>query len=210
MAALYELHQSSFIHIQKQLDQIDPDIKLLDGAELERHKRFLDERKKNEFLVGRCFIKRELASLLGIMPDEVALSLSANGKPQYVREGEEQVHFNLSHGSGHFVLGFSLNPIGVDLEKKREVSLEVMQPILSDLEAKALANVPDELRSRSILSLFTIKEAFIKSTDKKYGLDEISFDLKDGYWQLISPQVNCSLQHIEHKELIIAVSVYSG
>ncbi|MBL4656843.1 MAG: 4'-phosphopantetheinyl transferase superfamily protein [Flavobacteriales bacterium] len=210
MAARYELDQNSFIHVQRTMDNIEGDMSLMNEAELIRHNRYSDNKKRKEFLAGRTLIKTEMSTLLGIKPTEVVISLSENGKPYCQQEGENPVHFNLSHGSGHFVIAFSLHPIGVDLEKKREVSFEEMQPILSKLESQQLAELSDKDRSRAILSLFTTKEAFIKSTDKKYGLDEIGFSLSEGYWKLKSPEVKCTFQHIEHKELIIAVSVYLG
>ena len=207
MASLADIQGVPFILIQKRQEGIVPDLSFLDEAELLRHHRYLDNRKKQEFLAGRSFLKQELGEVLGKAPASISLSISENGKPYYKEEGEKQVHFNLSHGGGYFVLGLSHNPIGVDLEKKREVSFEVMQPILGDIEAAQLAEIPAGQRSAQILNLFTAKEAFIKATDKRYGLDEIGFSYSNGSWKLISPECKVQFEYVEHNELVIAVSV---
>ena len=207
MASLADIHGVPFILIQKRQEEIVPDLSFLDEAELLRHNRYLDNRKKQECLAGRSFLKQELGQVLGKAPASISLSISENGKPYYKDEGEKQVHFNLSHGGGYFVLGLSLNPIGVDLEKKREVSFEGMQPILGDMEAAQLAEISDGERSAQILNLFTAKEAFIKATDKRYGLDEIGFSYSNGSWKLLSPECKVQFEYVGHNELVIAVSV---
>ncbi len=210
MASLADIHGAPFILIEKRQEEIVPDLELLDEAELQRHSRYLDNRKKQEFLAGRSFLKQELAGILGKAPASISLSISDNGKPFYDLEEGKQVHFNLSHGGGYFLLGLSFSPIGVDLEKKREVSFEVMQPILGDGEALQLAEIPDGERSGQLLNLFTAKEAFIKATDKRYGLSEIGFSYSNGSWKLTSPKCTVYFESVDHTELVIAVCVDQG
>ena len=210
MNLLNQLHAAPYVLIQKRQDEITADLNLLDVVELERYHRYIDVKKREEFLIGRSLIKTEIAEVFNIAPTAIILSLSDNGKPLFEQEGGEQVHFNLSHSSRYFVLALSLKPIGVDLEKKREVSVESMLPILSDSEARKLTEIPDKDRSAQVLNLFTAKEAFIKATDKKYGLDEINFDYSGGFWKLASPQCNCLIQHIKHQQFVIAISIVLG
>jgi len=207
MASLADINSAPFILIEKRQEEIVPDLKLLDEAELQRHSRFLDTRKKQEFLAGRSFLKQELAEMLGEAPASILLSISDNGKPFYDMEEGKQVHFNLSHGDGCFLLGLSFSPIGVDLEKKREVSFEVMQPILGEGEVLQLIKIPDTDRSVQLLKLFTAKEAFIKATDKRYGLNEIGFTYSNGSWMLTSPKCKMYFESVEHTELVIAVCI---
>jgi 4'-phosphopantetheinyl transferase len=207
MASLADIQGAPFILIQKRQEDIVSDVNLLDEDELVRHGRYLDNRKKLEFLAGRSFLKQELGEIHGKGPASISLSISDNGKPFYMNKGEKQVHFNLSHGGGYFVLGFSFSPIGVDLEKKRELSLQDIQPIFGDREAAQLAEIPDGERSIQILNLFTAKEAFIKATDKRYGLNEIGFSHSNGSWKLISPECKVQFEYVEHNDLVIAVSV---
>ncbi|MBL4577155.1 MAG: 4-phosphopantetheinyl transferase family protein, partial [Flavobacteriales bacterium] len=70
--------------------------------------------------------------------------------------------------------------------------------------------IPKEDRSDLGLKLFTAKEAFIKATDKQYGLDEIEFVLVEGSWSLQLPKRNCTLEHIIHEDIVIAISVLLG
>ena len=210
MASISDIQGAPFTLIQKSQEDIDLDLSLLDEKELARYNRYLNTNKRDEFLAGRCLIKRELAETLGTAPADIILSISDNGKPYYQKAGNEQIHFNLSHGSGFYILALSSNPIGVDLEKKREVSFDVMQPILADQEAAQLAKLPDGERSDQILKLFTAKEAFIKATDKRYGLDEITFTLSNGSWNLTSPECKVEFHHVDHENLEIAISIDLG
>ena len=180
---------------------------LLDKTELNRFNDYLRDDKKTEFLAGRCLIKQELGDLHDKAPNSISLSITENGKPYCKEEGDSPIHFNLSHGNGYFILALSKNPIGVDLEKKRTISFGAMAPILSDSETRQLAAFPEEDRSAQILNLFTAKEAFIKATDKRYGLDKINFSLIDGEWKLVSPDCDNVIEHINHAEFVIAVSV---
>lgn len=207
MALLTELRSQPYILIQNELNEISVDMNMLSETELARHDRFIDVKKRAEFLAGRCMIKQVLGKVLGKAPETIVLPLTNNGKPYCEQEGEEQVHFNLAHGSGYFVLALSLNSIGVDIERKREMVLDVMQPILSALEAGLVSELPIAEQSEQILKLFTAKEAFIKATDKKYGLDEIEFLLQDSEWVLRSPEHDVSIEHIENREILIAISV---
>jgi len=204
---LAELRTEPYVLIQKRQEEIVTNINLLDEAELVRHHRYLDSRKKMEFLSGRCLVKRELAEALGKTPSSVSLSLSENGKPFYKQEDNKPIYFNLSHGSGYYVLAISLSPVGVDVEEKRDLDFEIMRPIFSDSEVEQLETIPKEELSDQGLKLFTAKEAFIKATDKQYGLDEIEFGLVKGSWSLQFPKRNCIIEHIIDNDLVIAISV---
>lgn len=194
-----------YILLQKNQEDISVDIELLDEQELHRHDRYLDPDKKAEFLAGRCFLKKELSQMVQMPPQDIRVSLSSNGKPFFSAPGIKYPYFNLSHSRGVLVIAFSKFPVGVDLEYQRDVSMEALQPFLSDQELSVLNDQTGAEQQQSLINLFTMKEAFVKATDKKWGLDVISFDWIQNGWQLNQPLVNCSFFVNKNKEHVTSI-----
>ena len=63
------------------------------------------------------------------------IELSSMGKPGFAEHPD--VHFNLSHTTGAVLIGLSDEPIGVDIERIRPVSLRAMQRIAGVESEKA-------------------------------------------------------------------------
>ena len=194
-----------YILLQKQQEDISVDIGLLDEEELHRYNRYIDSSKKAEFLAGRCLLKQELSMMSQMAPKDICVSLSANGKPYYKGSKMEYPHFNLAHSNGVLAMTFSKFPIGVDIEYQKDVSTESLHPFLSDQERYILDNQTGTEQKESLIHLFTMKEAFIKASDKKWGLDLISFNWNQGGWQLQQPMVNCSFFVQQNKAHVISV-----
>jgi len=194
-----------YILLQKKQDDIVVDIGLLDEEELHRYNRYIDSNKKAEFLAGRCFLKQELSKMVQMPPHDIRISLSANGKPYHTGSRLASPHFNLSHSNGVLVIAFSKFPIGVDIAFQSDVSIESLQPFLSDKELSVLNDQTETEQKESLIHLFTMKEAFIKATDKVWGLDLISFNWNQDGWQLWQPVENCSFKIHKTKEHFISI-----
>ena len=194
-----------YILLQKQQEDISVDISLLDKEELNRYNRYIDSNKKAEFLAGRCFLKQELSKMVQMPPHDIRISLSANGKPHHTGSRLASPHFNLSHSNGVLVIAFSKFPIGVDIEFQSDVSIESLKPFLSDKELAVLNDQTGINQQLNLLYLITMKEAFIKATDKKWDLDLITFDWIQNGWQLWQPAENCSFKIHKTKEHFISI-----
>ncbi|BDD04920.1 4'-phosphopantetheinyl transferase family protein [Aureibacter tunicatorum] len=180
--------------------QIEGNYELLDGEERSRYERYLSKDKKEEFLKGRAFLKNNLAESLGLSAKSISFSYTKNGKP-YLSEiySPHICHFNLSHTKDYFLLAISTKPIGVDIETLRSVEMDEMIHFLSPQELKSLKSISYEKdRIIQLYKLFTSKEAFIKATDKKYPLEQISFKWSklNTQWELDSPQVDCQFHSL--------------
>ncbi|WP_044201797.1 4'-phosphopantetheinyl transferase superfamily protein [Flammeovirga sp. OC4] len=166
------------------VDALKGDISLLDGEELKRYKRFISEVKKEEFLTARTFLKYALAKELNLEPKQISLSYSENGKP-FLSKIYGDFHFNLSHSNGYIVLVTSQNEIGVDLEPISALDEEKLKWFLSTQELNEVKSIQDAAqRKLALFQLFTMKEAFIKATDKSFLLDTFTFWYIDGNWVL--------------------------
>ncbi|KXX72316.1 4'-phosphopantetheinyl transferase superfamily protein [Flammeovirga sp. SJP92] len=166
------------------VDAVKGELALLDGEELKRYKRFISDIKREEFLTARTFLKYTLAKELGVEPKQISLSYSENGKP-FLSKIYGEFYFNLSHSNGYIVLAISNNEVGVDLEPISALDEEKLKWFLSTQELKEVKSIKDDAqRKLALFQLFTMKEAFIKATDKSYLLDTFTFWYIDGQWVL--------------------------
>jgi len=194
-----------YILLHKKIEEISVDIEFLDTLELRRYNRFLNPNKKAEFLAGRCFLKEEISKMVKETPQEIIISISEKGKPFCSNPDMEYPYFSLSHSGEMIVIAFSKFPVGVDIEFQKDVTLDALLPFLSEKESDILNNQTRINQQENLLCLITMKEAFIKATDKKWGLDLISFMWIKKSWQLIKPKTYCSFIVERHKEYIISI-----
>ncbi|MBD2705059.1 4'-phosphopantetheinyl transferase superfamily protein [Spirosoma sp. BT702] len=195
-----------FTLIEKEQHEITPDFKVLDTLERVRYQRYLNPQKQLEFLTGRTFLKNVLAKYLDVLPQSISLSLTANGKPYLAKSAGINVpFFNLSHAAGHYLIGLSRYPIGVDIEPYRWVELMRFRHFLSQGEYQQLTELPEIEQSKMFFKLFTAKEAFLKATDKAYPLDAIQFQLNNQEWQLTCPESSFQFTQTNYEGCCITV-----
>ena len=94
---------------------------------------------------------------------EAEISINEFGKPQLLNS---PLQFNLSHSGNVILLAFSLNnPVGIDVEERREIKdlYSISGNYFHELEAKALSKLNQPLLSEAFFSCWTKKEAVIKA-----------------------------------------------
>lgn len=84
------------------------------------------------------------------------LSLSENGKPYF--KDLPDFHFNISHSKNLLAIAFSNAPVGVDIEKHREINLRIAERYFCETE-KQYVNDPV-----SFFYVWTRKEAYLKKS----------------------------------------------
>jgi len=140
---------------------------LLDAAEWARAERFLEERHRHRFVVGRAALRVLLGGYLGAAPRDVALVYGEHGKPRLAPEGgvPHPLRFNLSHCGGVALYAFALGrELGVDVERPRAgLDAEgIAERFFSRRESAELRALPVGERSRAFASGWTRKEAYLK------------------------------------------------
>jgi 4'-phosphopantetheinyl transferase len=116
------------------------------------------------YVVTRSLVRAVLGERLGVEPRELRVSRTDTGKP-VVSQG---VHFNLSHSGDLILLAMSdQRPVGVDVERKREV-LKVgalTQRWLSEAERGELTRLHERGvdASDAFLRVWSLKEAQLKA-----------------------------------------------
>jgi 4'-phosphopantetheinyl transferase len=176
-------------------DALSPDVvgvlagHWLDSGEREVAARFLFERDRRQYLLAHTLVRRALALEAGLAEAEQVIWRSSRGRPflqplpEGLPRGGHHLDFNLSHAGGYSLLGIvRALRIGVDVEHldREPRALETILTTFTPEEQQWAAEMPTgESRSRRVLRLWTLKEAYTKARGVGLGLpfDEFSFTL---------------------------------
>ena len=139
-------------------------VEMLSASERDRLEAIRPADARREYLVAHTLMRRALSSVTSIAPNELRFRSNAYGKPEI--EPERGVRFNLSHSRELAACLISADmEVGVDTEhvdRAAEV-LEIAESIFSPLERKQLLELPDRERPERALSLWVLKEAYVKA-----------------------------------------------
>jgi 4'-phosphopantetheinyl transferase len=169
---------------------------LSDGERL-RASRFVFERDRCRFIVGRARLRHLLASRLGVQPDAIELVYGAHGKPALSRRfAGSDLRFNVSHSEDLAVYAFSHGrEIGVDVEAVRELrdADDIAARFFSRRENKSYQALEPRDKPRGFFNCWTRKEAFIKALGDGlyYPLDRFDVSLE--------PDEPARILRLEHK-----------
>jgi 4'-phosphopantetheinyl transferase len=110
-------------------------------------------------------------------PADWRFTRNAHGRPELDPPGH--LRFNLSNSPGLVGCAVALHEVGLDLEPhaRAEAILRLAGRVFSDEERRALAALPESARAGRALSLWTLKEAYLKArgTGISLPLQEITF-----------------------------------
>lgn len=142
----------------------------LSVAERERKARFRSAEDRLRFGLTRSALRHVLAEITGQAPDSIVLATGPKGKPRLA--DAERPYFNVSHsGSRALVAVSQLRPIGVDIERIREISdlLGLAEAFFSPREAQLLVGLPPHQRESAFYAIWTGKESILKALGSGLG-----------------------------------------
>jgi len=134
-------------------------------AELARAARFGQPGLRDRYIVGRATLRRLLGARLALAPEEIDIQRGYRGRPHVPSAGG--LDFNVSHTGDHALIGIvAQGRIGVDIEHEaRQLNVEgVARKFMAPAERAMLAAQEPDLRRRTLLRLWTCKEAMSKAT----------------------------------------------
>jgi 4'-phosphopantetheinyl transferase len=133
---------------------------VLSADERSRASRFVSESARVAFITARSAMRTILSEYLRQPPASLRLALGRHGKP-YLADCEN-LHFNLSHSGELAALAISeRRRLGVDIERFRPVSMDVVADSLSPAELCRMQAAPDSIAS--FYAHWTMKEAYLKA-----------------------------------------------
>ncbi|AIS52126.1 4'-phosphopantetheinyl transferase Sfp [Thermoanaerobacter kivui] len=97
------------------------------------------------------------------------------GKPSIA--GLEGVHFNISHSYDCVVCGISLLPIGIDVEKVREINTNIANRFFSTEEIEYVNMKNGNERLERFFQIWTRKESYVKAVGKGLMIPLNSFNI---------------------------------
>lgn len=140
---------------------------LMSPSEVMRNQRFFFERDRLTDLVARALVRTVLGRWLGIRPETICFEAGPRGKPELARDVHRgpRPFFNLTHSQGMVMLAVSNDrPVGIDVEcTDRKAPLELASRYFMASEARALFELPADMRANRFWALWTLKESLIKA-----------------------------------------------
>ena len=144
---------------------------LMTKEKQERVSRYKDSERRKCSVAGEMVVKTNIGKALNTSPESLIILADKNGKP-YIENSP--IYFNISHCENMLVFAFSDEEIGIDVERIRPISLNILKRFYSEKEQEyVLGHTPDEkdftmCNDKEILGrfcqLFTLKEAICKKS----------------------------------------------
>lgn len=136
----------------------------LSGEESARLPEYRFREAAERYVVTRSLVRIVLSEHLGVLPREIRVSRTDTGKP-VITDG---VHFNVSHSGDLILMAVSASrPVGVDVERKREVERvdALVARWLTEAERTELARLTSRgaTVSDAFLRVWSLKEARLKA-----------------------------------------------
>ncbi|WP_406383510.1 4'-phosphopantetheinyl transferase family protein [Streptomyces sp. NBC_01618] len=147
------------------------DLALLDDSELRRLGRIRSPAGAAEFVGNRASVRRILAGLLGAPPERIHLGrrpCPGCGDPEHgpptILNPQVMCWISISHTSGCGMLAVAGAPVGVDVERARDIRVDELAPTtLTPSEVKQLDGLTGDALRQAFLRCWTRKEAALKA-----------------------------------------------
>jgi len=160
---------------------------ILSTEETYRHQAFYFEKDRHQFLVTRALLRTVLSKYDNtVRPDEWLFDKNDYGKPYIAHKAlTPLLYFNLSHTDGLAVLAVTqAEEVGVDVEHINRVGdshQSIANHFFSRSEYQELARLPSDQQAERFITLWTLKEAYIKAKGMGLSipLDQFSFSFVD-------------------------------
>jgi 4'-phosphopantetheinyl transferase len=152
---------------------------LLDAGERRRAARFRAEGGRQRFIAAHAMLRCLLATRTGVPPQQIALVAGPRGKPALAAAGAAGLHFNLAHSGELAVAALADSELGVDIEVPRPFprAERFAARFFARCEQHWLAAQPDDERDRSLLRLWTFKEAYLKAVGSGIAMPLSSIEI---------------------------------
>ena len=133
----------------------------------------------NQRIVADAVVRKALSEISGIKTDEIIFSANEFGKP-YSKNAD--VQFSVSHSGDAVICAVSDNPVGIDIEKIREVRFGIAQRFATAQELEYIGE-----NTERFFEIWTLKEAYFKCIGT--GLDSL---VKNISFKINGDKIECS------------------
>jgi 4'-phosphopantetheinyl transferase len=150
------------------------------------------ERHRLEYLVTRALVRSALSRYGPMQPAEWRFARNAFGRPEL--DPGFALRFSIANSPTLVACAVSRAEVGMDVEPLTRGAdvLRVAGSILSPGERGALATLPAAARADRALTLWTLKEAYVKARGRGLSMpvDALTFTVEDGHVSLeVGPEL---------------------
>src|SRR5262245_37690563 len=163
----------------------------LSPEERRRASRFLADRHRDAYIVGRSRLRELLGLVVGCPPDAVRFVAGPGGKPRLDGPVGERLRFNMAHSSALMLCAVAVDrDVCVDVERIDEnTDWEAIAARSFALpERQALAVLPGPVQRTAFFACWTRKEAVIKATGEGLArpLDSFVVSVEPDHAEMLS------------------------
>lgn len=160
----------------------------------------LNMTSKLHTVAGELLARYSVGKYINNSEQEIILRFGEKGKPHI--ENLTNVHFNISHSGNYIVCAVAGTEIGIDVERVRKVNLRVAERFFSAPEIHDLMACNEETRMQYFITLWTIKESYLKAIGRGLTQHLNSFTiLKNGDSYILTGNEEAEGYCIETREL---------
>jgi 4'-phosphopantetheinyl transferase len=157
---------------------------VLSAQETSRHRRFLFEKDRRQFLISHTLLRTALSQYVDVPPAAWVFATNDHGKPQIAAPAGLPLCFNLSHTRGLAVVAVTRDrAVGVDAEnlERADPGLDLAKRFFAAAEVEQLCCLEANQRKAAFFDFWTLKEAYIKARGLGLALplDGFVFHLDD-------------------------------
>lgn len=138
--------------------------------------RLRSECDKKLTVMSELLARRGIAELTGVPEREITLLRSDTGKPY---AAGLDIHFNVSHSGDFAVCAVNDAPVGIDIERVRDIPPRLIERTCTDREREYVNGSAERF-----FEVWTAKEAYAKCTGE--GLTSLKADISKGSFQKIN------------------------
>jgi 4'-phosphopantetheinyl transferase len=149
------MEEQQFVALHERLAQINP------THFFNMKSKFKNMLAMQHHLLGGLLVKSVAISKFGFSRTETSLAYGENSKPFF--NLRSSLHFNVSHSGQWVVAAFSDKPVGIDVEKIRDVNLQIAHRFFSPEEISFLMRTPGQRRKSCFFDFWTLKESYLKA-----------------------------------------------
>lgn len=128
--------------------------------------------------IASAAVLDEAFSVHGHREKDVRFVYGQYGKP-YIRDSS--IYFNLSHSGEYAVCAVSDSEVGIDIQRKGKLKMDVAKRFFTENECKHILAQPENTKATDMFyRLWALKESFVKAIGTGINLSFDSFEIVPG------------------------------
>ncbi len=138
----------------------------------------LDDKKRS--ILGEKLLIYGLRKFYNVDYNDIVINLNDEGKPYINNRDFDYIKYNISHSYDYVICAFSDKEIGVDIEKIREININIINKFATSNEIKYILSNKKQILNR-LFTIYALKESYFKMLGTNLNnIQNIEFTIKNG------------------------------